>query len=75
MINILDQICEKKRIELELSKKRCSFSSLEKLIQENKNRNFKQLLINSQIKKKNNIIAEIKKASPSAGIIIQDYVP
>jgi len=75
MNNILAQICEKKKIELELSKKRCSFSSLEKLIQEKKNRNFKKLLINSQTDKKNNLIAEIKKASPSAGIIIEDYFP
>ena len=56
MNNLLTQICEKKKIELKLSKKRCSFSSLEKLIQEKKNRNFKQLLINSQSKKRNNII-------------------
>ena len=34
MSNILAQICEKKKIELELSKKRCSFSSLEQLIKE-----------------------------------------
>ena len=75
MKNILVQICEKKKIELELSKKRCSFSSLEKLIQEKKNRSFKQLLINSQNEKNNNLIAEIKKASPSAGILIENYIP
>ena len=75
MNNFLAQICEKKKIELELSKKRCSFSSLEKLIQEKKNRGFKKLLINSQIKNRNNLIGEIKKASPSAGIIIEDYFP
>ena len=75
MNNILTQICEKKKKELKLSKKRCSFSSLEKLIQEKKNRGFKKLLINSQIKNRNNLIGEIKKASPSAGIIIEDYFP
>ena len=75
MNNLLTQICEKKKIELRLSKKRCSFSSLEKLIQEKKNRGFKKLLINSQIKNRNNLIGEIKKASPSAGIIIEDYFP
>ena len=37
MNNILAQIYAKKKIELELSKKRCSFSSLEKLIQDKKN--------------------------------------
>ena len=75
MNNLLAQICKKKKIELKLSKKRCSFSSLEKLIQEKKNRGFKKLLINSQIKNRNNLIGEIKKASPSAGIIIEDYFP
>ena len=75
MSDIIAQICEKKKIELELSKKRCSFSSLEKLIQEKQNRNFKQLLIKSQTEQNNNLIAEIKKASPSAGIIIEDYFP
>jgi len=33
------------------------------------------LLVSSQLKKNNNIIAEIKKASPSAGVIIKDYIP
>ena len=40
-----------------------------------KKRNFRQLLVNTQNTKNNNIIAEIKKASPSAGIIIEDYEP
>ena len=75
MNNILSKICEKKKIQLEESKKRCSIGSLEKIIQEKKNRGFKKLLINSQKKSKNNLIAEIKKESPSAGIIIKDYFP
>ena len=65
----------KKKVELEKTKQKCSFSTLEKIFQDKKNRNFKQLLINSQKKEKNNIIAEIKKASPSAGIIVKDYLP
>ena len=52
MNNILTEICKKKKTELEFRKKRCSYSSLEKLIQEKKNRNFKKLLINSQTDKK-----------------------
>ncbi len=75
MTDILTKICEKKKIELEVSKQRCSFTSLEKIIQEKQNRGFKKLLINSQKKRKKNIIAEIKKESPSAGIIIKDYFP
>ena len=75
MKDILNKICENKKIELEKTKQRCSFSSLEKILQNKNNRNFKELIINSQHKKNNNIIAEIKKASPSAGIIIKDYFP
>ena len=75
MTDILNKICEKKRIELIETKKRCSFASLEKIIQDNKNRGFKNVVLNAHKQKKNNIIAEIKKASPSAGIIIQDYFP
>ena len=75
MTNILNTICARKKIELVEEKKRCSYKSLEKLLDNKKNRNFKELLINSQKNKYNNIIAEIKKASPSAGIIIEDYAP
>ena len=75
MKDILSKICENKRIELEKTKQRCSFASLEKILQNKNNRNFKELIINSQDKKNNNIIAEIKKASPSAGVIIKDYFP
>ena len=75
MTDILANICEKKNEELKELKTRCSFSSLEKLLKHSKNRGFKDLLIKSHNKKKNNIIAEIKKASPSAGLIIKDYFP
>ncbi|SVC84023.1 uncharacterized protein METZ01_LOCUS336877, partial [marine metagenome] len=65
----------KKRDELVITKKKCSLASLIKLLPEKKNRKFKNLLQLSQINKKNNIIAEIKKASPSAGEIIKNYIP
>ena len=75
MTSILDAIYKQKKIELIEEKKRYSYKSLEKLLDKSKKRNFKKLLINSQSKKNNNIIAEIKKASPSAGIIVNDYIP
>ena len=75
MKDILTKICEKKRIEIEQTKQRCSFATLEKLLQNKENRRFKNLLINSHKERKNNIIAEIKKASPSAGVIIKEYFP
>ena len=75
MKSLLDQICDKKKIELENDKKKCSYQTLEKLLDKKNKRKFQQLLINSHLTKKNNIIAEIKKASPSAGIIIDNYFP
>ena len=75
MINILKKICEKKNKELEITKTKYSLNSLKKLLPEKKNRNFKKLLQDSQKNKVNNIIAEIKKSSPSAGEIIKNYKP
>jgi len=75
MKNILKKICDKKRLEIIESKKRCSFSTLEKIVKKDQNRGFKDLLIQNQKNKKNNIIAEIKKSSPSAGTIIEKYYP
>ena len=75
MKNILKEIYDKTKINLEISKIKCSESSLIKLLPEKKNRDFKNLIQNSQNNKKNNIIAEIKKSSPSAGEIIQNYFP
>ena len=75
MNNILKIICDKKKEDLEFAKKKCSLKTLVKLLPEKKNRKFKNLLQKSQSEKKNNIIAEIKKESPSAGEIIKDYFP
>ena len=76
MHNILKKICEDKRIEIEILKKKCSLNSLKKLISDQINkRDFKNIVINSSLKKKNYIIGEIKKASPSAGEIIHNYEP
>ena len=76
MHNILKKICEDKRIEIEILKKKCSLNSLKKLISDQiSKRDFKNIVINSSLKKKNYIIGEIKKASPSAGEIIHNYEP
>ena len=76
MTNILNKICEDKKLEIELSKKKCSLNSLQKLISDQIiKRDFKKNIINSSIKRENFIIGEIKKASPSAGEIIKNYEP
>ncbi len=76
MSNILNKICEDKFKELEETKKKCSFKTLEKLVSAKlEKRTFKDKLILSQKNKKNFIIGEIKKQSPSAGLIIPDYIP
>ena len=76
MHNILKKICEDKRLEIEILKKKCSLNSLKKLISDEINkRDFKNVIIKSSLEKKNYIIGEIKKASPSAGEIIYNYEP
>ena len=76
MNNILKKICEDKKIEIEILKKKCSLNSLKKLISDQINkRDFKNVIIKSSVGRENFIIGEIKKASPSAGEIILNYEP
>jgi len=75
MNEILKKIVNRKKKELEISKLKCSIKSLKKLIPNKKKRTFKDLLKYSQKNKVNNIIAETKKSSPSAGEIIKNYYP
>jgi len=76
MYNILKKICEHKKIKIELLKKKCSLNSLKKLVSDKiTKREFKNKVIDSNKDKKNFIIGEIKKASPSAGQIIENYDP
>ena len=76
MNNILKKICEDKKLEIEILKKKCSLNSLKKLISDQINkRDFKNVIIKSSVERENFIIGEIKKASPSAGEIIHNYEP
>jgi len=74
--NILEKIIKKKTEKITSLKKNISLDSLNKLIDKNKIFiNFKGKIENNIKENKISIIAEIKKASPSAGVIIEDYDP
>ena len=74
--NVLEKIIKKKIEKIEISKKNISIGSLNELIEKNKMFiNFKENIEKNIKENKFSIIAEIKKASPSAGVIINDYDP
>ena len=74
--NTLSKIIEKKKFRINELKKSVSLESLKKKINRYKPYlNFKNKIIKNNSNNKTSIIAEIKKASPSAGIIIENYNP
>ena len=74
--NILEKIIKTKIEKIDVLKKSLKIDSLKNKIDENKSFiDFKKKIENNINNDKISIIAEIKKASPSAGIIIDDYNP
>jgi len=74
--NILEKIIKKKIEKVDILKKSIDLKSLDELINNNQTYiNFKKKIEDNLNNNKISIIAEIKKASPSAGIIIDNYNP
>ena len=74
--DILKKIFNNKKIKINNLKNEINIDLLAQKIDENKTFiDFREKIIKNHKNDKISIIAEIKKASPSAGIIIKDYDP
>ena len=70
MKNVLEKILKDKKQSLELIKKEKSLDILEKNIKDQSFLNFKEAIQKNKVV---SLISEIKKASPSAGILIDNF--
>ena len=74
MSNVLEKIVNQKKIDLLNVKKKYTNNLLSSLIKQNKSYiNFENRITDNIKQNKISVIAEIKKASPSAGLIIKQY--
>ena len=76
MSNVLEKIINQKKIDLLVVKKKYANDLLSERIKQNESYiNFKNKITDNIKQNKISVIAEIKKASPSAGLIIKQYNP
>jgi len=76
MSDILARICEDKKAHIERKKQERSLNDLEKLIEVlPPTRGFISTLRDLQARQETGLIAEVKKASPSKGVLRQDFDP